>query len=844
MSTSTAQLRSAIPRVPSDVIRRPRLVSLLDYDAPLTLVRGGCGTGKTVAIAEWAHTTPSSVMWVTVEKEAATSTALARSLLRLLTREGLTVRSDEADSRPWAAVADALQSAAKPVVLVIDDAALLDRDAVFDLCRIIAATARTRVIAAANRRSAFDNDGLELVIDRSMITARELMFDREEIAQAFGIDEAAAAEILISTDGFPAVIHAAAKRGLDADRGTLLDIAADTVEDYMRVRIERSGYDPESLRALVRLSVADVVDLPLARVLSGDARVEELLDEAEGFGFGAWSTTGEKVFTFVPIARVLLRRELHRSYPEDLPRLQRTAVEGALRRRSPMEALRLAVEADDLSLAADVIMLGWHSLLEHEGGRVVTLLGPIPVARLKEQPLVAMLLAICYIASRLRRLRGLQLLRVAIAAANSRRSRLPAVERIFIWTAESSALRLVGMTERAGQVATKALRLLMATPEPTWEAYADEIPLLCTQLGLSLHYGGMRKEAIDCFVYAASLGSAHEIQNAFHSISMLSGIHALNGDVPEARHYVDLIRNGPWTDHLLNGYRGTFYRIAEALLAVEDGDARAARMHVKAFAPHRATSEHWETMAMVEGWVALHQERPAIGLEQLQSFMRLRGKEALGHRSTRALSRTRALLQLASGDTLGARDTLRRDAPDDRFETAIEHARGALFEDRPADALRILNLTTLEPETPRQRAEAAAVRCAAMIRTTGPSGARGPAESLGSQLEDRELSTPLSLLPQRDAHAVHAALSDLGFDIPQASSVFPRPSAQPRLTPRERIVLSALASGASLPSIASDLNVSLNTLKTQLRGVYRKLQATNRTEAVERASNLNLLADR
>ncbi|KJQ54302.1 helix-turn-helix transcriptional regulator [Microbacterium sp. SA39] len=843
MTASVAQLRSDAPRVPSDVIARPRLVAALENDSPLTLVRGASGTGKTVALAEWAHTTPSIAVWVDVDASAATSVDLARDVMRAMERRGLGSFTGDTSDRPWRAVQEALRAAPQPIVLVLDDAAALTRESVFDVCRVVAAAGRARVIAATNRRSPFDGDGLDLVIDRRVVAPDELMFDGDEIARALGVDATTASEILASTGGFPAVIHAAARRSLPVKEETLLDDAATAVEEYMRARIEHSGFDPKALEALVKMSVSDALDLQLARTLTGVTDVAGILDDAEAFGFGRWSTSGDRIFTFAPVARVLLRRELHRSHLDETPRLKREAIHSALHRRSPFEALRLAIEQDDLALATHVIMTGWTHLLDNDGKAVVKLLGQLPVSRLKDEPLVAMLLAICYLASRLRRIRGLQLLRVAIAAANSRRSGLSAPERLFIWTAESAALRLIGMMDRASHVATRALTLFSSTPESDWEAYAAEVPLLYTQLGLSLYYGGRRPQALECFDYAASLAASHEIQNAFHSVCLLSGIHALNGDMPEARYYVDLVREGPWDESFRDGYRGTFYRVAEAILAVEAGDTASAREHVSVFGPHRSTSEHWATMGVVEGWVALHEGDPAAGLEQLESLTRSRGREAGATHARHTLSRPRTLLHLALGDTRSAKDTLQRDAQSDRFGTVLERARLAMLEGRASDASRMLAQTRLEPESARERAERAAVLSAALLHTAGAAAAAKSAEALSIQLADRDLVTPVSLLDPEDFSFLRDLVGERGVDTSSVTALLPSMSTRPQLSSREKVVLRALTSGASLQSIAADLNVSQNTLKTQLRSIYRKLEAKNRSDAVEKAIGYSLLSE-
>lgn len=52
------------------------------------------------------------------------------------------------------------------------------------------------------------------------------------------------------------------------------------------------------------------------------------------------------------------------------------------------------------------------------------------------------------------------------------------------------------------------------------------------------------------------------------------------------------------------------------------------------------------------------------------------------------------------------------------------------------------------------------------------------------------------------------------------------------LTPRELAVLEALAHGESTEAIATKMHVSINTVKTHLYNLYRKLEVHNRVEAV------------
>jgi DNA-binding NarL/FixJ family response regulator len=64
------------------------------------------------------------------------------------------------------------------------------------------------------------------------------------------------------------------------------------------------------------------------------------------------------------------------------------------------------------------------------------------------------------------------------------------------------------------------------------------------------------------------------------------------------------------------------------------------------------------------------------------------------------------------------------------------------------------------------------------------------------------------------------------------------------LTARELAVLRLLASELTRPEIADALYVSENTVKTHLRAIYRKLDASSREEVVARGRELELIPSR
>jgi LuxR family maltose regulon positive regulatory protein len=61
------------------------------------------------------------------------------------------------------------------------------------------------------------------------------------------------------------------------------------------------------------------------------------------------------------------------------------------------------------------------------------------------------------------------------------------------------------------------------------------------------------------------------------------------------------------------------------------------------------------------------------------------------------------------------------------------------------------------------------------------------------------------------------------------------------LSERERAVLRLLPALLSNPEIASELYVSVNTVKTHIKTIYRKLDVTSRRDAVVRARELRLI---
>jgi LuxR family maltose regulon positive regulatory protein len=64
---------------------------------------------------------------------------------------------------------------------------------------------------------------------------------------------------------------------------------------------------------------------------------------------------------------------------------------------------------------------------------------------------------------------------------------------------------------------------------------------------------------------------------------------------------------------------------------------------------------------------------------------------------------------------------------------------------------------------------------------------------------------------------------------------------QSKLTPAELRLLPLLATQHSFPEIAEQLFVSVHTIKAQVTSIYRKLDVSSRSQAIDRARQLSLL---
>ena len=224
--------------------------------------------------------------------------------------------------------------------------------------------------------------------------------------------------------------------------------------------------------------------------------------------------------------------------------------------------------------------------------------------------------------------------------------------------------------------------------------------------------------------------------------------------------------------------------------------------------------------SQVTGWLLATQARLGLPGEARACLAALDDEQA----GSGEIRNARAVIALAEGDPAGAlgavRDVLDGTAPVLGYVTVVE-----------ADLLAGLAHRELGDQRAANQAAERALALAESDRLVLPFAMTG----------SREL---LEALPRHEtAHA--ALLADI-LDVLHGSS--PAAKEQSSLPPTEELspgelrVLRYLPTNLSRPEIAGELSVAPSTVSTHVRSIYAKLQVRDRSSAVQRARELRLLA--
>lgn len=109
---------------------------------------------------------------------------------------------------------------------------------------------------------------------------------------------------------------------------------------------------------------------------------------------------------------------------------------------------------------------------------------------------------------------------------------------------------------------------------------------------------------------------------------------------------------------------------------------------------------------------------------------------------------------------------------------------------------------------------------------------RGASAFVYKRVDPRDLAGVLRQTAEQTVISQLADVQDVGRDVAEARGM---------LTPSELAVLEALASGLGNKQIAGELGLAPQTVKFHLTNIYRKLDVSNRTEAIRFAHDHGLI---
>lgn len=379
---------TAAPAVRPTAIRRPHLVERLEDAVArhlVVLLQCPSGYGKTTLLAEWVATTDVHVAWLTLTERDGSPGRLQRGVLgsleRAVARTDAEVAAELAHLRALhdrddalVAAVEVLRSSERPIVLVVDDAHLTTRDAVRQVLTPLVERgggAVRLVLAAASPIRPW----LSRLTSGPLVTlgADALAFTESEVADLLAVqhfdgrtDETAArqrdaTELVRVTDGWPVAVGLLLKAGQRPAGTSMVDDAL--VTEYVTSLLDDLPADRRGF--VLTTTAAGRLDAELAEALTGRPDAAEILEESVGAGLFVDRVTmpsGHTMYQwhalFAHHARIVAARES----PSEAAGTH-AAIARWLQDRSPGEAARHAVAADDDELALAIVRESWVSLL-------------------------------------------------------------------------------------------------------------------------------------------------------------------------------------------------------------------------------------------------------------------------------------------------------------------------------------------------------------------------------------------------------------------------------------------------------------------------------------------------
>ncbi|AGW40543.1 LuxR family transcriptional regulator [Leifsonia xyli subsp. cynodontis DSM 46306] len=830
-----------LPRRPVHFLPRPRLTERLDAAAPLVVVRAPAGSGKTVLLADWCarrRSAGDTVLWVTLTAGSAHADRAADQLWAAVAAQLGAPAISPADA--FDAVRLALAgTAGPPVRLTLDGYCPARAPADPDIARLLETCPRVQVAIGTRALTSFEDVAAAASLDVECLGPDDLLFTAEESARLVdaiaGEDRPPRPSVLAWEEGERVLPLTARLTGVGIRRG--FDPYA-VAEALLRRQLGEQPC-PELTRFLRVISSVSPCDSELARRLTGLDSPDPLFRAAEEQGLGTWrGDWPRRQFVLDPAAAVALARQHTGAEPREATRSLRVVCSWALETGDHVRALHAAVAAREPLLVSRVAREAWEPLSTISAAATVDLLERLGGEALERFPVVAVLYALA-LSTREQHERAVHWFALAARTLSRRGRDDDPGERLLVLCAESASFRLGGDTAASLRVAEEGM-LTVAGLARSRDAAVPRIAELCAQLAITFHWGSWSERALEACALGVALGSTEHPQDRRHCVAVRAFVLAFRGDIVAARSALSAL--GPRTEDPTSS-ASLFDALARSLVLIEDGEPEAAeRMAVRAAAMPRAP-EHWAAVLHCRATALLFGGRPERCAAAIDVALAARGSRPASQEVLDRLAITRVLALLAAGDRTAA-DTALRDlfragcAPIGvRALHSLLAGKGVAAISEPDGAAR----TAGETSSPDDVLHALVV-AAALLACGENADAAGAARRAVAAATERGLRTPLALLPA----VARLALLTAGGGDPEAEWPFAlrMPAVEHpavRLTQKEVLVLHRLGSAATLADIAQEFSVSVNTVKTQTRSLYRKLRVRSRDAALIRAAELGLM---
>lgn len=874
----SAGIRYGVPRLPTDLVSRPRIWQELQSGGGLTVLWAPHGSGKTVAVADWIrHGLPpqASAAWVDVDGVCRDRSTFWATVIDLLCDAGLLAGADGLRHRATAPLDDShvvgsrralirgLRRVQGPLVVVLDGITVHDTDVWHDIVTVAAAVPQLQIVACVAATQGLTQSGRMLLRDHAQtsITGASLAFTRGETSALLVAHAVPAPEAYL--DGVHQLTQGCVSATARAVRELgLCDVPPDPADLARHVLLDEPWRDlvaslPDVERHLARLAWAYSPTRELAISITELECPDPYLQLAECAGMGMWSLHDrEPRFEFTARVGGQLRARGLERWPDDATASLRRVTEWSLERDLILDALRGAVALGELDLVARLVRanLGRFMLARPAAFHDILALAAKQHAAV---PALAPLLHALYAVHATLRPRVIDVLstsdriadnleenpaltpgRIGISLLSRRIWGKPAALDAATLIPPASPSKAPSAVPSSAHAVRVGRHRSFRSPEPDCEARYE----LLLEAGLAQLAHGEHAEALTLFRSARTIVEPSQHPRMLRALGYTAAARADAGELAGIDRTLHCLQNAAWPAEWVDGPPGIPFRAARAWHRLDAGDPGAAREDLLAAAAAADTFEFWTFLAAPLATLAFltmdftSAEKALFAADREVDWM----QAPLAWQSRRF--EVQSLLYLAHG----------------RFQHAFESrhwslttpgrylsvARAALFAgDSDAAASALDTADRIGMRTVREQADNAALRACLTMQSGDSPTLHSMLGKLSALLTSHRLRLPLLLLPPGDLDSIREASPELGVLLDSGCGQPSRvhPAQRFRLSAREAQILEQLAAGRKLTQIARANVVSLNTIKTQVRSLYRKLDVSGRYEAVERARSHGLI---